>query len=190
MRPTTLILLCLAFLSGCASSHTFVLDPAMGERTHTVVSVTKMKSWMDVPNEVSESFEKKITGKLAPEAKVADDRTPAELVIQYRFVLFDKGSTAARLGSGVAGVIGSPFYGIGDGTLGVDVTFSNPQGNLLARIVVDGPVTGVFGTTDSGLNKASIAIVDYAKMFLIPAPLKPGEKAARETSEPARRESN
>ena len=175
----------LLLLAGCSSSHTFVLDPPTGPRTHNVVAVKQIPSWMPIPADVSTAFEKKIAGKLPPEAKPAGDTTPPDLVIQYRFVLFDTGSSAARIGSGVASLAGSPFYGVGDGTLGVDVIFTDPAGTALARIVVDGPVSGVFGTTDAGLNKASLAIVNYTKMFFIPEPPKPNQPTRQATSTPS-----
>ena len=105
-----------------------------------------------------------------------------ELIIQYRFVLFDTGSTAARIGSGVANLAGSPFFGLGDGNLGVEATFSDSMGNTLGQVVVDGPISGAFASAESGLGVAAASIAKYAKANFVSGRVDPSETASLRTS--------
>lgn len=158
----TLILLGASGLSACSRSRTYVLDPVRPDARHDKVAIQRGASTVTVDDDAAKAFETTLKDKLKSEAMIgADDAAP--LIIRYRFVLFDTGSTAARVGSGVAGLVGSPFYGIGDGALGVEATFTEPSGQTLGRILVDGPVSGAFASTDSAIDAAATSIARYAK---------------------------
>jgi hypothetical protein len=107
----------------------------------------------------TERLKNQLARKLSPQADVSDE---GDLVIAFRISLYDTGSTGLRVGSGVASLVGSPFYGVGDGAVGVDVRFQDANGNELGRIVVDGPIAGAFGSADNGLNAAADSIAKFA----------------------------
>lgn len=171
IRSASAAAVCGAALSGCTASRTFVLDSATDQRSHTVASLTRLPSTVDVSPSLATRFEEELSRGLAPEARVA--ATPSEdLVIGYRFVLFDSGSAAARVGSGVASLVGSPFYGVGDGALGVEVTFSDAAGNTVGHILVEGPISGPFGSPESGVAAAAGSVAKYTKATFLPQVLK------------------
>src|SRR5262245_57447471 len=132
----------LAVAAGCTSSRTFVLDPVATPRNHAVASLRQLPSTVEVSPALAARFEQELARKLA--LSPVDSRDTGDLTIAYRFVLFDSGSTAARVGAGIASLVGSPFYGLGDGALGVDVVFTDAGGRTVGHILVDGPISGVF----------------------------------------------
>ncbi|MEK6702055.1 MAG: hypothetical protein AABZ53_07320 [Planctomycetota bacterium] len=159
---TSLLVLAGATLAGCSTSHTFVLDPAMPRMSHMTAALQQGSSTVKVDEKTARAFEAKLGERLRTEAKITASPT-AELVIQYRFVLYETGSTAARLGSGVASLAGSPFYGIGDGTVGIEATFTDALGHPMGRILVDGPIAGAFASADSALDTAATSIARYTR---------------------------
>lgn len=156
-----------SFLAACTTSRTFVLEPAMGARVHIATSIERLPSTVEIDPALATTFESQLTRKLAPETSVVAGDS-GDLSIRYRFVLYDTGSTAARVGAGVASLAGSPFYGLGDGALGVDVTFTSADGRVRGHIVVDGPISGAFGSTESGLASAAASIAKYTKANFAP----------------------
>lgn len=145
--------------TGCTSSRTFVLESAVVQRDHTSVTLRPLPSAVQASPDAGRRLEEQLARRLGPHAEIVAD---GDLVIAYRFSLFDQGSTGLRLGSGVASLIGSPFYGVGDGAIGVDVTFQDAGGRTLGRIVVDGPIAGAFGSTENGLSSAADSIAKFA----------------------------
>ncbi len=150
------------FAGGCTQSHTFVLRPVTMPTRLMSTSIVVAPSTVGVTPAIQTLFEKKLAEKLRPEAMVQAGAA-GDLVIQYRFVLYDTGNTAARIGSGVANLAGSPFFGIGDGSLGIEATYSDSMGNILGQIVVDGPISGAFASAEGGLDSAATSIAKYAK---------------------------
>lgn len=117
-----------------------------------------------------QEFEASLAAELAPALAVVPE-TEADLTIQYRFVHYDSGNAVVRVGSGLAGLFGSPFYGLGDGAVGVEATFLDHQGTVMARVVVEGQIAGFFGSTDSGLESAAEAVAQFAQRhFHVPPP--------------------
>jgi hypothetical protein len=152
---------------GCASSRTFVLEPAATPRTHMATSLRCLPSTVEVSPALTTRFEEMLARKLGPETRVVAGGA-GDLIIEYRFVLFDAGSPAARVGAGVASLAGSPFYGLGDGALGLDVTFTDVAGRVVGHIVVDGPISGAFGSAESGVATAAASIARFTKANFVP----------------------
>ncbi len=158
-------------ITACTTSRTFVLEPASAMRTHSLASIEHLPSTVtldpSLASQFETRFESQLSRRLSPEASIVPPEA-GDLNIRYRFVLYDAGSTATRVGAGVASLAGSPFYGLGDGALGVDVIFTNSDGRVLGRIVVDGPISGAFASADGALATAAASIARYAKQnFLI-----------------------
>ncbi len=160
--------LALTALGGCASNRTFVLQPAAVQAaTFKSVSIKPADSAIEISPEDKADFEKTLAEKLT---KVFGSAPTAQgdLVLQYRFVLNDKGNTAHRVGSNVLNLVGSPFYGFGDGAIGVEVVYSKRDGTKLAHIVTDGTLSGAFGNTGSAIGEATSSIAKYAEQNFAP----------------------
>jgi len=156
-----MVLMSLA-MGGCTPSRTFVLLQPSRVTVPRTLALRHDPATATVDPKDTERFEKKLAGKLKSVGgfEMGD---PAELVIEYRFVLYDTGSEAARVTSGVAGVVGSPFYGIGDGSIGVEVTYATPDGARVGHIVTDGPISGAFASSDSAMDAVATEIAKYTR---------------------------
>ncbi len=150
-------------LSGCVSSKTFVLHPVQEGVTYGRVALKSSEASVKVDDKAHADFEKKLAERLKREVG-AEVGTPPDLILQYRFVLFDQGSGGARVVSGITNVVGSPVYGIGDGAVGVEVTYLKPDGTTVGRIITDGPIAGAFGSTSGALDAAAGSVAKYTKM--------------------------
>ncbi len=159
--------LTLTALGGCASNRTFVLQPAIQATTFKSVSIKPADSSIEVSPEDRVEFEQSLSDKLT---KVFGSAPSAQgdLVLQYRFVLNEKGNTAFRVGSNVLNLVGSPFYGFGDGAIGVEVVYTKRDGTKLAHIVTDGTLSGAFGNTGSAIGEATSSIAKYAEQNFAP----------------------
>ncbi len=120
---------CSGALTSCTGSRTFVLEHASGRDPHMVVSIRRLGSTVPVAPELATRLEARVARDLGPSARV-DGSGAGDLVIGYRFVLFESGNAAARAGAGIATLAGSPFCGVGEGALGVDVQFSDAAGMI------------------------------------------------------------
>lgn len=147
---------------GCVSSRTFVLQPVAPGVTLGRVVVRAGESPVRVDDAARMDFEAKLAAQLRGKVG-AEVGQPADLVIEYRFVLFDQGSGPLRVGSGLAALAGSPIYGIGDGAVGVEVVYLRPSGERVGHIVSDGPIAGAFASTGGALDTAAGAVADYTK---------------------------
>lgn len=89
------------------------------------------------------------------ELRFADRQVPfgGDLTISYRVVSFDPGDRAARW-------VG---FGLGIGSLVVEVTFSDRTGQQLSKVVTDGKVVGGFlgGDSELAVRNAAYEIVEY-----------------------------
>lgn len=170
-----------AVLGACVPSRTYVLQPTPAGISHSGYAVRAADSPVKVTSEDRADFESRLAKKLT--AELGQPASPqGDLVIAYRFTLFEKGAGAARVGSTIANVIGSPFYGIGDGAVGVEVVYSKPDGTRLGQIVTDGSISGAFGSTSAALDEAATSIAKYTKAnFVCPVCGAMGAKADRET---------
>ncbi len=117
-------------VGGCSSSRTFVLQQPMPGTVHTGLTLRPLDGAVKVDPEAQKDFETKLSAKFKDQIGVAPSNH-GDLVVQYRFTLFDQGAGAARVGSTIANIVGSPFYGIGDGAVGVEVVYSTADGKHL-----------------------------------------------------------
>jgi hypothetical protein len=157
------ILSALVMLAGCTQGRTFVLSHPHAGAVHHGVAIRPLDAAVKVDPKADAEFRSKLSENLKKELKT-EVTQEADLIVEYRFTLFEQGNTAARVGSGVASLAGSPFYGIGDGSVGVEVVFARPDGTELGHIVTDGSIAGAFGSTSSALGDAAGAIAKYTKM--------------------------
>lgn len=158
-----------ALLTGCSPSRTFVLQQPTPNTVHSGLALKQLDSPINVDPEAKKTFENKLAAKLKDKVGVAPS-DHGDLIVQYRFTLFDQGLSAARVGSTITNIVGSPFYGLGDGAVGVEVIYSKPDGTPLGHIVTDGSIAGAFGTTSGALDEAAGSIATYTKAnFQCPA---------------------
>lgn len=157
-----LALLCLVLLPACTSSKTFVLQPVRGGELAGQVALSRMEATTMVDPKAHADFEAKLTEELRRQVG-ATVGSPADLIVEYRFVLFDQGSSGARVGSGLASLAGSPLYGVGDGAVGVEIVYKRPDGTTVGHIVTDGPISGAFGSTSGAIGAAASSVAMYTK---------------------------
>lgn len=160
--PLVLAMSGLLLMSACTSSRTFVLQPVRGGEIAGHVALSRMEATTMVDPKANADFEARLTEELQSQvgATLGD---PADLIVQYRFVLFDQGSSGARVGSGLASLAGSPLYGVGDGAVGVEVVYKKPDGSTIGHIVTDGPISGAFGSTSGAIGAAAASVAKYTK---------------------------
>jgi hypothetical protein len=161
-RLVLLVPLVAAGLAGCVSSRTFVLQPVTDGQIHGQIALEASPASVKVEEGAAKDFEAALAKHLREYVGATTGR-PADLVVQYRFVLFDQGSGVGRVGSGLAGLAGSPVYGIGDGAIGVEIVYKRTDGTTIGQIVTDGPISGAFGTTSGALDSAALAVAKYTK---------------------------
>ena len=149
-----------AALSGCSSGKTFVLDRPMPDGAPMAIAFSPNMSTVEIDEKTAASFESKLAAKLQKSVTVTNAQS-ADLVLKYRIVNYDAGSGAARVGSGVASLVGSPFYGVGDGSVGVEVMYADRSGKSVGRIVVEGQISGAFGSTDAAVDSAASMVAMY-----------------------------
>lgn len=166
---------------GCSSGRTFVLQPVHGGTIQGRVALKAVESTTQIDPQANKDLEAKLGEQLTKQVGV-EIGAPADLVVEYRFVLYDTGSTGARLGSGIASLAGSPFYGIGDGSVGIEVVYRQSDGRAIGHIITDGPIAGAFGSTSGALDTAASAVAAYTKLnFTCPACGKMGVTAEKPT---------
>lgn len=162
MRTPAFFLVLLAFLSGCVSSKTFVLQPVPQGTELGRIAIKSADGSIAVDSKSRADFESRLQNQLQKQvgAAVAE---PPDMIVQYRFVLFDQGSGAVRVVSGLTNIAGSPIYGLGDGAVGVEVIYTKPDGTRIGHIVTDGPISGVFGSTSSAIDSAASSVAKFTK---------------------------
>ena len=146
------------FLIGCGAGRTMVLAPPVITAKFTSAEIYEDKATVDVPADVSASFQEKFSQLLYGEAGFV--RGP-DLKIRYRFIQFNPGSQFSRW---FWGGIGSA----GKGTMTVEARFLDKNDNELAKIQSEGEITsGVFGgSLQLAIEKAAKEVAEYAKKFL------------------------
>lgn len=155
--------------AGCTSSRTFQLQPVSDNQIHGRVTIARLPESVRTDPADNQQFEATLTRNLEDKLHATIGQPP-DLVIQYRFVLFDQGSGAARTLSGIANLAGSPVYGAGDGAIGVEIVYARPDGAQIGHIISEGPISGAFGSSSSAIKSAAAAVADYTKAnFTCPA---------------------
>ncbi len=160
------VLLAASSLPGaCTASRTFVLDAPVIMPGRAGVALRHAPGTVAIADSAQAHFESELAAALAAyDQPVAPG--DASITLRYRFVYFDRGNPAIRIGAGAASLLGSPFYGLGDGSVGVEATYIDLSGATIARIVADGPIAGAFASRDSGLEAAAESIAKFtASLF-------------------------
>ncbi len=160
--PPVVLLGLAAWGSGCVSSRTYVLDTPPAVEVRRVVAVAHTADTTEADAELATDFEAVLTQALA-EHHAIGTADSADVVIRYKFVHVNEGSVPVRVVSGAAGLFGSPFYGLGDGSLVIDATFTDRAGRPLARIAADAPIAGFFASTGSGIDDAAGQIAEFLR---------------------------
>lgn len=129
-----------------------------------MVRISRGTSTASVEPKLQEAFEDRLGERLRARAMFTTvESRDAAFTIEYRFVLQDAGSTGVRLGAGVASLIGSPFYGLGDGAVGVEIVYRDRNGTSVGHTVTDAPISGVFASVEGGVKDAAATIADYTR---------------------------
>ena len=166
-RPASASAVCTLALTlgGCAAGHIFVLDRPEGMPAYSTVYLYEGGSTAALEPAQKEHFESMLRTRLRREPALGLSESPRDdaLSIEYRIVALDKGSAAARVVNGAIQVVGVPVSGLGDGTLGVDVIYRDRSGAAIAHIVADGPIAGLLGSTNAGLDSAAESISAFTK---------------------------
>jgi hypothetical protein len=152
----------LALFGGCVSPRTLVLDRSRAVGQVRSVHIERAQATAEVESSVQDSFETNLVQQLERHRlPQMDAGVRAGLNIRYRFVLHEEGSTAKRVGSGVASLLGSPFYGIGDGAVGVEISYFDAMGEPAGKIIAEVPISGAFASVEGGLGDAAKTIAQY-----------------------------
>lgn len=156
-------------LGACTPSRTYVLDapPMVNDEPavdYRAVTLREVESTVQISPELREHFHEELVEALSEDKPLLPVADNAELVVSYRFILLTRGNTPVRIGSGLLNLLGSPFYGLGDGAVGVEVAFLGPDGRPLGRIVSDGPIAGIFGNAKDAAKTAAQSVAKYVKM--------------------------
>lgn len=152
-----------AFLLGCASGHTFVLQAHRPGPAPMSFALKEGASTVEVQPELRDYFRTALATRLERGSMLKPAESAPDLIVEYRFVAFDAGKAGARVVNTAIQVVGVPVSGIGDGNLGVDVVYRNRDGRALSQIVADGPIAGLFGSSRSGLDTAAASIAAYTQ---------------------------
>lgn len=149
---------------GCTSPQTIVLERPMSASHDSTVRVVRLHTDTDIDVQVQDTFEARLREGLMRE-QLFETKTVGNqpLTIEYRFVHRERGSSSVRVTAGVASLLGSPFYGLGDGALGVEVTYRNSRGESVGRLVADAPISGAFGNERGAAMDAATAIAKYTQ---------------------------
>jgi hypothetical protein len=153
-------------LQGCIAGHTFVIEPPEAPRPFQAASVREGESRVTLPPALKHRFEQTLMTRLEKDAALPRGEG---LTLEYRFVLHDPGSGAARFGAALVSLTGVPTGALGAGTVGVEVTYKDAAGRPLARILADGPIDGPFGSTQDGLATAAKSIAAYTRTAFAPS---------------------
>ncbi len=158
-----LIVSVFALQVGCVAGRTFVLERPAPSTVYSGVALRPMGEQIEVDPAVQLAFHDILVRKLTEELGVVPD-DKGDLLMQYRITLFDEGEGAVRVGSTLTNFVGSPFYGLGDGAVGIEVRFVRRDGTTLGHIVTDGSISGAFGSSSGALEDAAGSIVKYVKI--------------------------
>lgn len=144
-------------LTGCGAGRTMVLTPVETPVKFTSAELYEDKATVNVPGDVSASFQAKIDQLLYGQEGFT--KGPG-LKIRYRFIQFNPGNQFTRW---FWGGIGSA----GKGSMTVEARFLDSSDRELAKIQADGEITsGAFGGSfDSAIQKTAEEVAEYAKRF-------------------------
>jgi hypothetical protein len=150
-------LMCILSLSGCGAGKTMVLSPIETPVKFTSAELYEDKATVNVPGEVSASFQAKIAQLLY--GLEGFTKGPG-LKVRYRFIQFNPGNQFTRW---FWGGIGSA----GKGSMTVEARFLDSSDKELAKIQSEGEISsGAFGGAfDFAVQKTAEEVAEYAKRF-------------------------
>lgn len=162
--------------SGCVKSRVYVLDAATTSSALTPTRTIALRQGdhsITLSDKEIERFETALTSAHRDQSTLKEsvvlgssEQATSDLILQYRFVSLDTGDAPVRVVSGIAGLFGSPFYALGDGDIGVEATYLDAQNHQLARILCNGPISGMFAGRGDGLDAAALSVAKFtAKHF-------------------------
>lgn len=169
----------LLFLSGCGGrTNTYTIDAPAAHGGFERVTLARGELPPDLSEALRKSFETRLSKQLArrggPQVVTAEDADEATLTLQYRSPQFDTGSAAVRLGS-AAGRIGTAAVGaflpvglvsdVGSGDIGLEATFLDGRGTVLARVLVSRQVSGALGSSGGTLEDIADELAKYTQAY-------------------------
>lgn len=158
------VAICASCAGGCAGSRTYVLAHPAPTAPARCIRLVEAPPTSPIAEDARREFRDALASSLTTVAMVdRTDAADAELTLRYRIVQYDAGNAAVRIGQGAASLLGSPFAGLGDGSVGVEVLYLAASGEPLGHIVADGPIAGLFGSTSGGLEAAAETIAAYTR---------------------------
>lgn len=175
----------------CTPARTYVLDmpvapaadlPAATSPSAPAVAIKPASENLEPSSPLLATFHSCLAKHLAdsPAIELRDD---APVTISYRLILHIEGDTPVRVGSGLLNLLGSPFYGLGDGAVGFDIVYADRSGKPLGRIIAEGPISGILGTPDDAINTAARNVATFTRMNYFPDAV---DSASPTTSQPTR----
>ena len=149
-----ILFLLIIYLSGCAGK-TLVLKPLEAKQPFSSVEISEGDSAVNVPTDFNKAFRQVLEEYIYEERGFQKGK---DLCIKYSFVQYNPGSQFKRWLSGGIG-------GWGKGTLRVEVKFVNQMDQELARIQVEGELSGgaLGGGFEDTIYQCVRAIAKYAK---------------------------
>ena len=149
---TALLACSMLVIAGCASSSLTVVDTPAQQHAAETARVTQAEGSVVLDRNATEKFGVEMRKHLYREGHFAEGD---DLVISYRFIQLDKGNKAARYFVG---------FGVGRGTLTVEVSFRTRDGTDLGRIHTGGEISaGILGGDfDEAVTRAAKEAADFA----------------------------
>jgi hypothetical protein len=146
-------LVCLSFtLAGCGTGKTMVMDAGEARKASSI-SVSEGQATVAVPVDAETTFRKKLDELLFAKGGIKQGQ---DVTLTYRFVQFNEGN---RLTRWFWGGIGNA----GEGNLTIEVTYADPSGKQLGKIMSEGKIgSGFFGgSSDDAIERAAEEVASY-----------------------------
>lgn len=143
-------------LAGCATGTTTVLQQPGTRRSFSTIQLVDEQPQAGASPEIKQKFANVLGGLLFRNNVFSSG--PGGLALRYKFVQVEKGNQAQRWARhGVASG--------GEGSMTVEVTYVDPEGQTLARISTKSEIaSGVFGgSLDEAIGKAADEVAAYTQ---------------------------
>lgn len=169
----------LLFLFGCGGrTNTYTIDAPAAHGGFERVVLARGELPADFSEALRKSFETRFSKQVArrggPKVVPAEEADETTLTLQYRSPQFDTGSAAVRLGS-AAGRIGTAAVGaflpvglvgeVGSGDIGLEATYLDGHGTVLARVLVSRQVSGALGSSGGTLEDIADELAKYTQAY-------------------------
>lgn len=177
-------------LAACRSAYTYVLEgpneTAMAriENAPRLITLVPAEHVSEVNPDLDQHFRAEFARIIADRnAKSADpiEITPsnepesaASVRLTYRVLLVEPGSSGVRVGAFLVSLVGAPVNSLGEGNVGVEASFTTPDGTPIARILADGPIDGPLADRRSGLTSAAKSIAAFTSQRIFAPAIRAG----------------